>query len=170
MGSLYIEAPDNTYLDTNAGNDQALIWDETTQSGETAQVFYDPGISLTYIQVDEDVTFLAGDGSTSYVLVDWPGSVSADSVTVDLIFYESDGTTVIDQFTAVGGGLGNVTPYVTNDVVVPAGGLVRVLMNSTDAVTLSIYGELYLEWDASASAGTWRVGRVRWPRSGPEPE
>lgn len=144
-GNFYLEAPGNTYLDTNGGNPLPIIWDDTTEvaTPDASFVHYDPGISLTFIQVLQEVTFTGG-----YAFVDWPGTMDPGSVTVDLIFFE-DEFTEITRITTVGGGLGNVTATVTSPITVPAGGLVRLVMTETsDYTTLSIYGEMSLDWTA----------------------
>lgn len=151
-GDYFIEAdPTNTYLTSETGLAQGVIWDDTTQTGGGAFVEYDPGISLTFVQVLQDVTFLndgvAANGAYAEMRVS-SGNIPV-GMQIDLIFF-ADEFTEITRFTDT-----STNPFAVNlsvfqdtDVDVPAGGLVRVEVTNTGSAvpTFSYGGELSLSW------------------------
>ena len=149
-GVYYMDGdPTNTYLTTNVGNPQSAIWDEAGQTGDLTVVKFDDSISLTFIQVLEDVTFLEGDGTSYYGYVNWAGSLAVNTVDLDLIFY-SDLVTEITRFTATNSsGSGDLSVFVASPVVVPAGGLI-LLETTIDPVpsTVTYQPTVELLWSA----------------------
>lgn len=147
IGTFYMDAdPTNTYLDTiNTGNPQGVIWDETTQVGTLTAVNYDDGVSLTFIQVLEDIT-VQPDGAEFFGYADVIFSPTAPlgTVSLDLIFYD-DTATEITRFTGTNTGSTSVVGlHIDTTVTVPAGGSIRLEVTFSGAGTFTYGGDIEL--------------------------
>lgn len=157
MGSYQCDAdPTNTYLSFQTGTPQGVIWDDTSQTGDT-DVVTSPGPALAYLEVLTSIEFLPGCETT----IDWSGTLALDTVTVDLIF-EDDSFAEIARFTGTNSASTDLLT-VTSDaaVSVPAGGLVKVEFTHDGTPTNITYGgDIALTW---GEEGGWNVGFVGWP-------
>jgi hypothetical protein len=165
---FYIEFdPTNFYLVAGEGIPVSAILDETTMTGDTASVYYDDAISLTFIQVAADVTFGAYNDvgfDTGYAFVYWDVAVPLDSVEFSVTFYSQLATTPfteITTFTARNTGDDvSITLLFPSPVSVPPGGGIRMDLTFEDiSATETFGGELSLRWDQGRQ---WWVGVAGW--------
>ena len=170
MPDYYIEAdPTNTYLSTNTGNRQSLIWDDSTQTGEDPGVlYYDSGLSLTFINAVTNVILLPYDSTgfdTGYAFIYWDVPLGLGDVEGSVIFSRPD-LVEVSEFTATNTVIeeGDATSLIVlfpSAVIVPSGGSVRVaLRHSGSPTTLTVGGELSLDY--ARSSRQWWVGVAGW--------
>jgi hypothetical protein len=168
VADFYIEFdPTNTYTVPSEGDPVSAILDETTMTGDTAEVYYDSGTSLTFIQVTEDVTFGPFNPTgfdTGYAFIFWDVAVPLDSVEFAVTFYSQIATppyTEVTTFTArntvddV-----SITLLFPSAVHVPPGGGIRLDVTFEDITSTETFGgELSLRWDQGRE---WWVGVAGW--------
>lgn len=153
----------NSYLLANVGGEGSVILDETTMTGDTAEVYFDSGISTTFIQVDADVTFAAY-GTTGYADIYWDIAVPLDSVELWVTFYSQISAapfTEITTFTARNtNGTLSLSLLFPSAVSVPAGGGIDMTVIFEDmTATETFAGEISLTWGQDRE---WWVGVAGW--------
>lgn len=149
-GFLILEASDNSFF--GGADPQSIIWDETTLSVTgTPGITYDDDISLTFLQVTENLT-VHPDGTDvvtgtiwGYVDIDWDLTAAAGVATADIVIY-SDAFTEIARFTDTNTATNTVAVFIDEPVSIPAGGLVDIELAFSSGATRTVSAFLELGW------------------------
>lgn len=175
MSDFYMEGdPTNEYV-TSQSTPLAIIWDETTQTGDSASFYFDDGVSLTFVQTSDVVIgeYEEVGLTTGYAFLTWDTALGVGDVVGTITFYRWDPTDVGDPFKPIieysntnadyAGGTTQLLIQVADPVRMPASSVFQITMFITGAhpTTVTIdYSEMLMHYEDAGRK--WWVGVAGW--------